>query len=44
VKKSNKGGDKVPGKRGGGIGFSVGNYNVGIAYFKRKKKRGRKRK
>jgi len=27
----------VPRKRGGGVGFSVGDYNVGIAYFKKKK-------
>jgi len=33
----------MPRKRGGGVGFSIGDYNVGIAYFKKRKKRGRKK-
>ena len=34
----------MPRKRGGGIGFSVGRYNVGIAYFNRKKETWKKTK
>lgn len=33
----------MPRKRGGGFGFAVGDYNVGVGYYRRKKKRGRKK-
>ena len=33
----------MPRKRGGGVGFSIGDYNVRIAYLKKRKKRGRKK-
>lgn len=35
---------ELPRKRGGGFGFAVGDYAVGVGYFKKRKKRGRKKK
>jgi len=36
-------GDRLARKRGAGFGFRVGNYNIGVGYFRKQKKQARRK-